>query len=88
MARRCGGSPAEFAMLIADETEKWGKVIKLANIKRNLFSRCCRPSVDCGRVKTGITSALGQSRRASVLVGTTPPAYLFAQSVDHFWSFA
>jgi tripartite-type tricarboxylate transporter receptor subunit TctC len=28
-----GGSPADFAKLIADETEKWGKVIKLANIK-------------------------------------------------------
>src|SRR6266481_6187410 len=28
-----GGSPADFGKLIADETEKWGKVIKLANIK-------------------------------------------------------
>ena len=28
-----GGSPAEFGKLIADETEKWGKVIKFANIK-------------------------------------------------------
>ena len=27
------GSPADFGKLIADETEKWGKVIKLANIK-------------------------------------------------------
>jgi len=27
------GSPAEFAKLIADETEKWGKVIRAANIK-------------------------------------------------------
>jgi tripartite-type tricarboxylate transporter receptor subunit TctC len=27
------GSPAEFAKLIADETEKWGKVIKFAGIK-------------------------------------------------------
>jgi hypothetical protein len=27
------GSPAEFGKLIADETEKWGKVIKAANIK-------------------------------------------------------
>jgi len=27
------GSPAEFGKLIADETEKWGKVIKFANIK-------------------------------------------------------
>jgi tripartite-type tricarboxylate transporter receptor subunit TctC len=27
------GSPADFGKLIADETEKWGKVVKLANIK-------------------------------------------------------
>jgi tripartite-type tricarboxylate transporter receptor subunit TctC len=27
------GSPADFAKLIADETEKWGKVIKFAGIK-------------------------------------------------------
>src|SRR5712692_4878921 len=27
------GSPADFGKLIADETEKWGKVIKSANIK-------------------------------------------------------
>jgi len=28
------GSPADFAKLIADETEKWGKVIKFAGIKQ------------------------------------------------------
>jgi tripartite-type tricarboxylate transporter receptor subunit TctC len=28
-----GGSPADFGKLIADETEKWGKVIRTANIK-------------------------------------------------------
>ena len=28
-----GGAPADFAKLIADETEKWGKVIRAANIK-------------------------------------------------------
>jgi tripartite-type tricarboxylate transporter receptor subunit TctC len=28
-----GGSPAKFGELIADETEKWGKVIRAANIK-------------------------------------------------------
>lgn len=28
-----GGSPADFGKLIADETEKWGKVIKFAGIK-------------------------------------------------------
>jgi hypothetical protein len=27
------GSPADFDKLIADETEKWGKVIRAANIK-------------------------------------------------------
>jgi tripartite-type tricarboxylate transporter receptor subunit TctC len=27
------GSPADFSTLIADETEKWGKVIRSANIK-------------------------------------------------------
>jgi tripartite-type tricarboxylate transporter receptor subunit TctC len=27
------GSPAEFGKLIADDTEKWGKVIKFARIK-------------------------------------------------------
>ena len=27
-----GGSPADFGKLIADETEKWAKVIKFANI--------------------------------------------------------
>ena len=28
-----GGSPAEFGKLIMDETEKWAKVIRAANIK-------------------------------------------------------
>jgi hypothetical protein len=27
------GSPADFGKLIADETEKWGKVMRAANIK-------------------------------------------------------
>ena len=27
------GSPADFAKFVADETEKWGKVIRAANIK-------------------------------------------------------
>jgi hypothetical protein len=27
------GSPADFRTLIAEETEKWGKVIRAANIK-------------------------------------------------------
>jgi hypothetical protein len=28
-----GGSPADFGKLIADETEKWAKVVKFAGIK-------------------------------------------------------
>jgi tripartite-type tricarboxylate transporter receptor subunit TctC len=28
-----GGSPADFGKLIAEETEKWGKVVRAANIK-------------------------------------------------------
>jgi hypothetical protein len=28
------GSPADFGKLIADETEKWGKVIRTAHIKQ------------------------------------------------------
>jgi tripartite-type tricarboxylate transporter receptor subunit TctC len=31
--RALGGSPAEFGKLIADETEKWGKVVKFAGLK-------------------------------------------------------
>ncbi len=32
-ATALAGSPADFAKLIADETKKWGKVIRVANIK-------------------------------------------------------
>jgi hypothetical protein len=28
-----GGSPADFGKLLAEETEKWAKVIRAANIK-------------------------------------------------------
>jgi tripartite-type tricarboxylate transporter receptor subunit TctC len=31
--RVLSGSPGDFGKLIADETEKWGKVIRAANIK-------------------------------------------------------
>jgi tripartite-type tricarboxylate transporter receptor subunit TctC len=27
------GSPADFAKLIADDTEKWGKVVRAANLR-------------------------------------------------------
>jgi tripartite-type tricarboxylate transporter receptor subunit TctC len=32
-ATTLGGSPADFGKLIAEETEKWGKVIRAGNIK-------------------------------------------------------
>jgi tripartite-type tricarboxylate transporter receptor subunit TctC len=32
-ASALAGLPADFAKFIADETEKWGKVIRAANIK-------------------------------------------------------
>jgi hypothetical protein len=32
-ATALAGSPADFDKLIADETEKWAKVIRSANIK-------------------------------------------------------
>jgi tripartite-type tricarboxylate transporter receptor subunit TctC len=28
-----GGSPTDFGKLIADETEKWGKVVRAANMR-------------------------------------------------------
>jgi hypothetical protein len=31
--RALPGSPRDFGKLIADETEKWGKVIRAGNIK-------------------------------------------------------
>jgi tripartite-type tricarboxylate transporter receptor subunit TctC len=33
-AMTLGGSPADFGKLISDETEKWGKVVKVAGIKQ------------------------------------------------------
>ena len=33
VARGFQGSPADFGKLIADETEKWGKVVKFAGIR-------------------------------------------------------
>jgi tripartite-type tricarboxylate transporter receptor subunit TctC len=32
-ATALAGSPADFAKFVADETEKWGKIIRAANIK-------------------------------------------------------
>ena len=45
-AARClRGSPADFGKLIADETEKWGKVIRAANIKAGVMPRTFHNSV-------------------------------------------
>lgn len=33
VVRALSGSPADFGRLFADETEKWGKVIRAASIK-------------------------------------------------------
>jgi hypothetical protein len=33
VVQRCRGSSADFGKLIADETEKWAKVIKFAGVK-------------------------------------------------------
>ena len=38
-ATALAGSPADFAKFVADETEKWGKVIRAANIKADSFDR-------------------------------------------------
>jgi hypothetical protein len=37
--RRLSESPAEFGKLIADDIEKWGKLVKIAGIKRNKHDR-------------------------------------------------
>jgi hypothetical protein len=39
------GSPADFGKLIADETEKWGKVVKFAGIKADWTADGARYSV-------------------------------------------
>ena len=39
------GSPADFGKLIADETEKWGKVIKFAGIKARVMPLRSRPNI-------------------------------------------
>jgi tripartite-type tricarboxylate transporter receptor subunit TctC len=36
-------SPAEFATLIGEDVEKWGKVIRTANIKADWAERECPP---------------------------------------------
>jgi hypothetical protein len=55
------GSPADFGRLIADETEKWGKVIRAANIKPEWSSIPARYSITSVRRMAAITVLLGQS---------------------------
>ena len=38
-------SPADFGKLIADDTEKWGKVIRALNIKAGVRPIRCRYSI-------------------------------------------
>ena len=48
-------SPAEFAQFIADDTEKWAKVIRFAGIKANR----CKPGVSGPRYGSFSTSSAG-----------------------------
>ena len=57
-ACRCRWSPAEFGKLIANETEKWGKVIKFAGIKADRRS-CGSRSRGCGKGCSGGRSCGG-----------------------------
>ena len=43
------GSPADFGKLIADETEKWAKVIRAANIKAGVIAASRRHSINSVR---------------------------------------
>src|SRR4029078_11537880 len=51
-------TPAQFGKLVADETEKWSKVVKAANISVEEGFRRLRafPSPACGRGKEKNTS--------------------------------
>src|SRR5262249_56531785 len=40
------GSPADFGKLIAEETEKWGKVVKFAGIKPQWAELAARYSIN------------------------------------------
>ena len=48
------GTAADFARLMAAETEKWGKVVKAAGhqggVRRSRHSASCRERVDSGRL--------------------------------------
>ena len=59
------GSPADFGRLIAEETEKWGKVIRAANIKTlgisAAWTMALRPRSSRHKPSTGDRSSNGQS---------------------------
>ena len=75
------GSPADFGKLIADETEKWGKVIRAVSIKPRSASRttpCCtapcffdpRPDwVNCSRQTMSATAAAFAESGHGILTG-------------------
>jgi tripartite-type tricarboxylate transporter receptor subunit TctC len=63
------GTPAEFGKLIADETEKWGKVVKFAGIKGGL-SQGPRPTFHktrCANAPSSRTKRLPGFARRSVI---------------------
>jgi hypothetical protein len=51
-----GGSPADFGKLIANDVEKWGKVIKFADIKAELIRQSVGYSVTPVRRKCRLTA--------------------------------
>jgi tripartite-type tricarboxylate transporter receptor subunit TctC len=70
-------SPAEFGKLIADETEKWGKVIRAAkrtkrsrsNAIAEMYSTGTAPVLKCWcSAQNGICSVLGSAHPGNILV--------------------
>src|SRR5262249_13400191 len=66
------GSPADFGKLLADETNKWGKVIRTANIKAEGGQSHCRfakprPRSSKQAFNTSATSDRFDDRRAKML---------------------
>ena len=52
------GSPADFSKLIADETEKWGKVIKFAEYQAGVIRAPAEHSITSRSAKRRASSAL------------------------------
>jgi hypothetical protein len=59
------GSPADFGKLIAAETEKWGKVVKFANIKPEKGRRAPGRSGRACACYSSITSSVLLKKRLS-----------------------